>query len=61
MSGAASAIHVPSIMNDKKVGAFQYLVVALCGLVMPLDGFDTQAIAYMAPLMAAVASVAPSP
>ena len=53
MSSAAPPIHVPSIINDKKVGAFQYLVVALCGMVMLLDGFDTQAIAYMAPLMAA--------
>ena len=53
VSAAAAPIHVPSIIDDKKVGAFQYLVVALCGLVMLLDGFDTQAISYMAPLMAA--------
>ncbi|HEY3159798.1 MAG TPA: MFS transporter, partial [Vicinamibacterales bacterium] len=52
-SAAAAPIHVPSIIDGKKVGAFQYLVVSLCGLVMLLDGFDTQAIAYMAPLMAA--------
>jgi len=52
-SATAAPIHVPSIVDSKKVGAFQYLVVALCGLVMLLDGFDTQAISYMAPLMAA--------
>ena len=28
------------------------MVVLLCGLVMLIDGFDTQAISYMAPLMA---------
>src|SRR6266850_2753406 len=46
------AIHVPDIINGKKVGAFQYLIAFLCGLVMFLDGFDTQAISYMAPLIA---------
>jgi len=49
---APEAIHVPDIINDKKVGAFQYLIVSLCGLVMFLDGYDTQAISYMAPLIA---------
>ena len=45
-------IHVPDIINGKKVGAFQYLIVSLCGLVMFLDGFDTQSISYMAPWIA---------
>ncbi|WP_433286382.1 MFS transporter [Pseudonocardia sp. CA-142604] len=31
---------------------FQYVVITLCGLVMLLDGFDTQAISYAAPLIA---------
>src|SRR2546422_2176060 len=39
-------------MNGRKVGAFQYQIAVLCGLVMFLDGFDTQAISYMAPLIA---------
>jgi AAHS family 4-hydroxybenzoate transporter-like MFS transporter len=52
MTTVAAPMHVPDIINDKKVGAFQYLIVSLCGLVMLLDGFDTQAISYMAPLMA---------
>ena len=43
---------MPDIINREKVGALQYLVVSLCGLVMFLDGFDTQAISYMAPLIA---------
>lgn len=45
-------MHVPSIINDGRISAFQYLVVLLCGLVMLIDGFDTQAISYMAPLIA---------
>ena len=48
----AQSIHVPAVINEKKVGAFQYQIVAMCGLVMFLDGFDTQAISYMAPLIA---------
>src|ERR1700754_2932647 len=48
----AQSIHVPTVINEKKVGAFQYQIVALCGLVMFLDGFDTQAISYMAPVIA---------
>lgn len=48
----AQTVHVPDIINRGRVGVFQYLVVVLCGLVMFIDGFDTQAISYMAPLMA---------
>jgi AAHS family 4-hydroxybenzoate transporter-like MFS transporter len=45
-------IHVPNIINDSKVGTFQYLIVSLCGFVMFLDGFDTQVISYIVPLIA---------
>jgi MFS transporter, AAHS family, 4-hydroxybenzoate transporter len=45
-------IHVPDIINKNPISAFQYVVVLLCGLVMFIDGFDTQSISYMAPLMA---------
>ena len=40
------------IFDDRKVGGFQYLVVVLCGLVLFIDGFDTQAISYIMPLLA---------
>ena len=42
----------PDIINEGRISAFQYMIVLLCGLVMLIDGFDTQAISYMAPLMA---------
>ena len=48
----AQTAHVPDIIDNSPISAFQYLVVLLCGLVMLIDGFDTQAISYMAPLMA---------
>jgi MFS transporter, AAHS family, 4-hydroxybenzoate transporter len=47
-----TAIHVPDVINNGRISAFQYLIVFLCGLVMFIDGFDTQAISYMAPLIA---------
>lgn len=49
---AARTLHVPNVINEGRISAFQYLVVLLCGLVTFIDGFDTQAISYMAPLMA---------
>ncbi len=49
---SAQTMHVPNIINEGRISAFQYMVVVLCGLVMLIDGFDTQAISYMAPLMA---------
>jgi AAHS family 4-hydroxybenzoate transporter-like MFS transporter len=44
--------HVPAFINEKPIGASQYIITLLCGLVMFLDGFDTQSISYMAPLIA---------
>lgn len=40
------------IFDDRKVSGFQYLVIVLCGLVLFIDGFDTQAISYIMPLLA---------
>ena len=44
---------VASLIDSQKMGARQWTTVLLCGLVMFLDGFDTQAISYMAPHIAA--------
>ncbi|MGY3288171.1 MFS family permease [Bradyrhizobium sp. LM3.6] len=46
------AFDVPSFINSRTTGITQYGIVLLCGLVMFLDGFDTQAISYMAPSIA---------
>jgi len=43
---------VSAFINSRHVGAVQYGITILCGLMMFLDGFDTQAISYMAPLIA---------
>jgi AAHS family 4-hydroxybenzoate transporter-like MFS transporter len=52
MSLQQDSFHVPAFINEKPIGASQYLITLLCGLVMFLDGFDTQSISYMAPLIA---------
>jgi AAHS family 4-hydroxybenzoate transporter-like MFS transporter len=48
----ADILDVSTVVNDKPLGAYQIAVIVLCGLLMFIDGFDTQAISYMAPLMA---------
>jgi AAHS family 4-hydroxybenzoate transporter-like MFS transporter len=40
---------IGGFIDNRKVGAYQYLVVLLCGLVMFIDGFNTQAASYIAP------------
>jgi AAHS family 4-hydroxybenzoate transporter-like MFS transporter len=46
------AFDVPAFINSRPIGAVQYGIVVLCALVMFLDGLDTQAISYMAPMIA---------
>lgn len=54
MSGTTSldsnaSLRLPAFIDGRRPGRFQLGTVLLCGLVMLLDGFDTQAINYMAP------------
>lgn len=42
-----------SLIDDSPIRGRQWWTVLLCGLVMFLDGFDTQSISYMAPHIAA--------
>src|SRR5436309_7711366 len=52
MVAQQDSFHVPAFINEKPIGASQYIITLLCGLVMFLDGFDTQSISYMAPQIA---------
>src|ERR1700744_4174916 len=52
MTQQQDTFHVPAFINEKPIGVSQYMITLLCGLVMFLDGFDTQSISYMAPLIA---------
>ena len=44
---AEQIVDVQDFINSRKVGAFQYLVVALCALTVFLDGYDTQSISFL--------------
>jgi AAHS family 4-hydroxybenzoate transporter-like MFS transporter len=52
VSSVAHPLELPAFVDERPISAFQYGVVALCGLVMFIDGFDTQAISYLAPHIA---------
>ena len=43
---------VAAFVDPRPITRYQYKVIALCGLLMFLDGFDTQIISYAAPFIA---------
>jgi AAHS family 4-hydroxybenzoate transporter-like MFS transporter len=45
-------LQIADIIDDRRVSWFQYQTFFLCSLVALMDGFDTQAIGYVAPLLA---------
>lgn len=57
MAETRGLIDVQSIIDSRKVGRFQLGVVFLCGLVVLLDGLDTQVIGYLAPAVSAEWSI----
>lgn len=48
-ASAAAPIDVQAFIDERGLGRFQLRVVALCAVCMLLDGFDAQAIGYVAP------------
>jgi len=48
---------VSEIIDQQPLSHFQIATIALCGLVMVLDGFDTQCIGFLAPSIAETFSV----
>jgi MFS transporter, AAHS family, 4-hydroxybenzoate transporter len=49
MTVETGTIDVPALIDRQKIGRFQVLVAALCAAVVFMDGFDAQAIGYVAP------------
>src|SRR3954466_12209537 len=45
----SAAVNVQQFIDSRPFGGFQLRVVALCALVVLIDGFDTQAIRHAAP------------
>jgi MFS transporter, AAHS family, 4-hydroxybenzoate transporter len=52
MSTIDGTFDVSAFIDAQPVRGRQYVVTVLCGLVMFLDGLDTQSISYAAPLIA---------
>jgi len=48
----AHTVDVTEIIEQARFGRFQLLILVLCAWIALLDGFDTQAIAYVAPVIA---------
>jgi AAHS family 4-hydroxybenzoate transporter-like MFS transporter len=48
VSGRA-VVNVPELIDRHPIGRFQIAIVALCALVIFVDGFDNQVIGYVAP------------
>src|SRR5258706_159138 len=52
-SGGAhmKSVNVSDVIDRSRLGMFQILVLALCALCMVIDGFDVQAMGYVAPAL----------
>ena len=50
-SADAPEVNVPALIDQQKVGWFQIRVATLCAAVVFMDGFDAQAIGYVAPTL----------
>jgi AAHS family 4-hydroxybenzoate transporter-like MFS transporter len=59
MAPAATLVDVAELIDGQKVGRFQIQVLLLCAAAMFVDGFDTQAIGYVAPALSAALAVKP--
>jgi len=51
-SAATAAVDIPETIDRLPVGRFQIRVLLICAAVLFVDGFDTQAIGYVAPAVA---------
>jgi MFS transporter, AAHS family, 4-hydroxybenzoate transporter len=52
VESASPTLTVSDLINQRALGRFQIWIVALCGLVLILDGFDSQTITFLAPSIA---------
>jgi len=48
-SAAPNVIEVERVLGETHHPAFQFMLLALCGLCLVIDGFDAQAMGYVAP------------
>ena len=55
----ASEVNVPALIDAQKISPFQVRVALLCAAVVFMDGFDAQAIGYVAPTLSKAWSLKP--
>jgi AAHS family 4-hydroxybenzoate transporter-like MFS transporter len=54
-----SKVDIDAVIDDSEIGQFQILIFVFCFLIIMFDGFDTQAVAYVAPSLASQWKLAP--
>jgi AAHS family 4-hydroxybenzoate transporter-like MFS transporter len=57
---SAAEINVTTVIDRSRYGGFQWLLLSLCLVVAMFDGYDSQGIAYVAPLIAKDLGVGPA-
>lgn len=50
---AAGTVDVRTFIDSQPVSAYQWMVTAMCGLIVFVDGFDAQAMGFVAPALTA--------
>ena len=53
-NAASETVNIDEVIAGHRLGAFQFRIIALCGLIALLDGFDLQSIGLAAPSIASV-------
>src|SRR3954465_1292457 len=51
--GSTPAMDVRAFIDSQPVSTYQWMVTALCGLIVFVDGFDAQAMGFVAPAVSA--------
>ena len=52
-----AALDIRRFIDDRPVGRYQLLVATMCGLIVFVDGFDAQAMGYVAPALTAALKI----
>ena len=50
---SSSVLDIRQFIDDRPIGRYQLLVAAMCGLIVFVDGFDAQAMGFVAPALTA--------
>jgi AAHS family 4-hydroxybenzoate transporter-like MFS transporter len=54
---SSSALDIRQFIDDRPVGRYQLLVAVMCGLIVFVDGFDAQAMGFVAPALTAAMKI----